>query len=823
MACPTLAQFLLEVKRETRWLLLGVYMGVPKNDLEDIDVRLGPQGAERCLAEVYDVYRQHHGPPPWPVIAGALSSLGNRCLEHEIRRRYLCGVTATDNDSAYMDLEDDDELRVFVDDEVMKEFGKIRRKYSALHLSVKKALATHNVAIGDIQSIVEDHTGLSPLSLESATLDNVYQRIKQHVSCLSITLLTDLVDLLLSHTHVPMEVAEYSSRLEGFKSSTLMKSIVEDVRERRRAVSGGKIVSLKVSQAWEEVTISEFERLVNVVFHSERMSSIRVYRGSLLITWLAEGRDDVIQDFASQNTDFMNTVGILSLIVGGQVIYQCEDESTAPTTFEAAMLNIFEIFLNDDTSYTMVGNNRPKDFCVDAVELLLSVGCNPYQLLPSGDTVLDSAISMRDSLGYTVLDRAQQYGHHDIALLVVGTTPLMLACSHGDSSSVALLLRDSVGINVQDSYGLTALHYASRGGHAHMVSTLIEAGARLNVVDNKGSTPLLAALQGCHGDVTSALLDAGADVSIADDGGMTPLMAAANSSIMVAEIASLSGETVNAQDHDKRTALHCSCLSADSNNADIAALISAGADVNMPDIDGTTPLMIASETGNKAVLDLMLLPSAALDIRDELGHTALYHATVNNHASIVTMLLWHGASPDVPDKYDDTPLLRASFLGHKDIVKTLLLHNANVNYCSRFSSETAVKLASLAGHSEVVQVLVRWGATVGGVTATGERSEMEAFSDSEEEYPQDDVIMATVGPRPIYQPLIPPWPKDSSPSLDSITAQCPSDSYMEDIADVRSYASSRIDCYTSGRDSSFSARLSRYSSNTRLSQILLSY
>jgi ankyrin repeat protein len=44
--------------------------------------------------------------------------------------------------------------------------------------------------------------------------------------------------------------------------------------------------------------------------------------------------------------------------------------------------------------------------------------------------------------------------------------------------------------NLQDRFGLTALHYAAGGGHLEIVESLVEAKANLDSCDKDGDTPL---------------------------------------------------------------------------------------------------------------------------------------------------------------------------------------------------------------------------------------------------------------------------------------------------------------------------------------------
>ena len=272
---PSSSQFLVELKTVTEWYLLGVHLGVPTQDLDDIDTRFGSsKGAKVCLAKVYEKYKDQHGSPSWEVILEALKEIDKIALADAISKKYLSqesgstqSISDSESDTSIDDGLDYDAARVFIHNEVKVQFDSLRIKYSKVVLSVKKALEAKNVDIDDLQGVIQDHCGLQPLPSESATLDSVFQRMKQHVSCFDVSLLKSVANVLVEQAHKKVE--EFCKELNEFKSSTLMKQIVEDVKEKRHSPAG-RAVTLKVSQAWNNATIRDFERLVNIILHEEQ-------------------------------------------------------------------------------------------------------------------------------------------------------------------------------------------------------------------------------------------------------------------------------------------------------------------------------------------------------------------------------------------------------------------------------------------------------------------------------------------------------------------------------------------------------------------------
>jgi ankyrin repeat protein len=77
-----------------------------------------------------------------------------------------------------------------------------------------------------------------------------------------------------------------------------------------------------------------------------------------------------------------------------------------------------------------------------------------------------------------------------------------------------------------DEYGRTPLHYAALDSDATAVKKHLALGANAGAVDNNGWTPLHFAAQSHAVEVAKLLLEAGAPVDVRDLNGNTPLSTA---------------------------------------------------------------------------------------------------------------------------------------------------------------------------------------------------------------------------------------------------------------------------------------------------------
>ncbi|XP_048361691.1 fibronectin type 3 and ankyrin repeat domains protein 1 isoform X1 [Sphaerodactylus townsendi] len=223
---------------------------------------------------------------------------------------------------------------------------------------------------------------------------------------------------------------------------------------------------------------------------------------------------------------------------------------------------------------------------------------------PMSGAHLHRAVSMNDV--NAVLHILQEKNVVVDTLNKLGFTALMVASQKGFTRLVEILVANGAEVNKKNSSGKDSLMIACFSGHLDIVQYLRSQGASWESKDLGGCTAMHWAADGGHFDVVQWMIEDGCKVDVKDTGlEWTPLM----------RVCAISGKS------------------------DVATLlIEAGADVNLKDKDGKTPLMVAVLNNHEEVVQTLLEKGADISVKTEFGKGVMEMARSLNRMSLIALI-----------------------------------------------------------------------------------------------------------------------------------------------------------------------------------------
>jgi ankyrin repeat protein len=189
-------------------------------------------------------------------------------------------------------------------------------------------------------------------------------------------------------------------------------------------------------------------------------------------------------------------------------------------------------------------------------------------------------------------------------------TGLHAAAQRGDAAQIQALATAKADLNARDSYGRTPLHVAVFAKQREAVRALVKAGANINLLENDRYDGITIASVADDEETLRVLIQLGANAKLTTsryDG--TALIAAAHlghDGVVRQLIAA--GAPLDHVNNLHWTAVIESIVLGDGgkrHQATLEALIKAGANLQLKDRAGNTPLALAKQRGYTAMVRML--------------------------------------------------------------------------------------------------------------------------------------------------------------------------------------------------------------------------
>ena len=321
---------------------------------------------------------------------------------------------------------------------------------------------------------------------------------------------------------------------------------------------------------------------------------------------------------------------------------------------------------------------------------------------------------------------------------------LIFAVQSGRASLYKPIIRKGKALDVTDSKGRTAAHYAIIYNDPRALELLFKHGANPNVTDDKGKTLLdmwrKHADKKARKDVFALLQDAGVYTDLFQATDAADL--AAVNSLLAA------GENAKAKNADGKNPF---VIAAEAENHVLAAiLLQATVGINGRDERGWTPLLWAIIADDWKLVRSFISAGAKLISNTRQRQTAyevakmmgterrllatyvdemssggladlLIRVVEKQEVADLKLLLEYGAKPNARNHDGQTPLVAAMRLGKTDIAfaEVLLAANADPNAANKFH-EFPLHAAALKKDVEAVRLLLDNGADPNVLSSLGQ-------------------------------------------------------------------------------------------------------
>ncbi len=362
------------------------------------------------------------------------------------------------------------------------------------------------------------------------------------------------------------------------------------------------------------------------------------------------------------------------------------------------------------------------------VKLLLEAGADAKTTLKGGETTL--MLAARSGSVETVkalLDRGLDLNARERN----GQTALMWAAAEGHADVIRVLTEAGADKDIALDSGFTAFLFAVRSGRLEAVKEFLAEGVDPNAMMQPAegasmrrrrpaaTTPLTLAVQNGHFELAIALIDAGVDPNDVrtgytalhilpgirkpdsnDNNDGAPVLGLGRlSSVEFVREMVKRGADINyrlpsdtpgmpgTSSHiatDKAAGATPFLLAADRADTGLMReLLELGADPQLPNSNGTTPLLAAAGVGTTSpdeeggdesealeAVNMLLDLGADINAVDNNGDTAMHGAAYNAYPLVAKLLAKRGADPEVwkvPNNVGGTPLFIAEGYGDKTL------------------------------------------------------------------------------------------------------------------------------------------------------------
>ena len=522
---------------------------------------------------------------------------------------------------------------VQIQEDTLQELSELHESFTSLSFDClqvfKEKINSEKLSLTDVITRTKHEPAyeIEELSYDTELQDvnSFFNTVSKQYHFLNCHLLVILVKQFLNPSQLLDKLQKYTQDVKKFKNNTKIRYLHKALAPFTIKSPQEAPITVTVQNAWEHNEIWLVEVLIQTMFHLEHKDLPKLFRvipGSLTIVLLVPQHISLsLIEHSKHKIQFMRLTGIISLQIGDTYILQ--DEENDNYTFEQALIEATE-----------AGN-------YEAVQFLLQQVCVDVNTQTEPDK--ESIVKIKEEADTIYIDENNNKTFQKDS----GSTALMIACCHGNTGILQLLIESNANLSLQTNSGWTGLMYTTILGDTNTTNTLLKHKADVNTQKfSNGATALIHACMSGNVQIVRTIIKNSDDINIKTNNRVTPLF-----------IGCLNGHLPV-----------------------VKLLLQEKVHPNSPRDDGVTPLYIASQEGHLLIVERLLQEKVDANTPIHDGTTPLYTASQNGHLPVVERLLLEKVDPNTPVKDGVTPLFIASQNGHLPVVERLLQGKSRSQY-----------------------------------------------------------------------------------------------------------------------------------------------
>ncbi|CAG9982604.1 unnamed protein product [Clonostachys byssicola] len=338
----------------------------------------------------------------------------------------------------------------------------------------------------------------------------------------------------------------------------------------------------------------------------------------------------------------------------------------------------------------------------------------------------------------------------------VDRVKMFTAARSGDLDLIKRLVQQGESLEEKEVDGRTILYLACKYGRYELVDFLLN-GTSDTIASMNGPTATPAAEECIDTQKPEVAVDANGDAEATQEN--HDLVIRLASDVDAATGAPDAPDAPQPLTHNGSTLLNVPnirgqtplLVAAYKNHKKVVELLlDAGAEIDTPNNVGQTPLHAAAERGRHGIVKLLCQRGADLNSKNDNGHSLLYSALLNKHYETAELLISEGV--DLNNQHEPgrtalcfsidhglldianliikkganikigMPLRQASAKGYLEVVKELLAADITVvnQQDPNHKDQTALHAAAAGGYFDIVKLLVEAGANSKAIMNNGQ-------------------------------------------------------------------------------------------------------